>query len=578
MKRWYIIGAAIVVVLLIAGGAYWFWSQAAQAQFFADVLKTHRIVTDVSIGGETYTVNTGTVTKGGETITGRSALPALRLAYAITVAERRPILNLEGTLPLAMKNALDALEKTRDVITVAMKNIHPSYDTSSNEFIYPIQFLRKATDAEEARQQLLKERSAEAYSIYAHARRIALEEGVRSLKGYQQVATSLTEKETNLSKSYQTIVGTFSQERWLTSIGELVGDLEGALISSTKYEECARGMTDSCMPDAELRLPAIQDKLFAATTPSAAAVAQARTVVKLYNDTIGHGTPATPGLLYELSADSCTPLSSTGPALFGLGHQQIFPDDRLPYITYVSDLVLMPTAAYPEESVYGKYLESKNITSAPLSSTNHYVCPTNAADLAIALALRAVHESIKTTPMSAYVTGANKTALEALEALITEGAVVREKDVHDYLRTSIEAYESGYTFPAEALSLLISLANRYEMKTAGLPNYLWNVVSVNIRNLYASKQTPSLTQNTFEPLYFFMFQSGYFALHLGNNHSVSSHAQNPLSRTGEESAETTLYSKLPDAGITKASVLSDLRYFNSTLTDALEALQVPTAQ
>jgi hypothetical protein len=177
------------------------------------------------------------------------------------------------------------------------------------------------------------------------------------------------------------------------------------------------------------------------------------------------------------------------------------------------------------------------------------------------------------TPFSVYTTGADKSVLEALEKMLTEGDVVREKDVYTYLAQSLEAYKTGYEMPPDAIARLISLTNQYEFKTLGLSGLLWNIISVNVRNLYVSKNAPALLTNTFEPKFLFLFQSGYYSLYLGNNSSVMGSSAEPLTRTGTETAGTVLYSELPKEGLTKASVLADMRFFLSTMSDAIQALQ-----
>jgi len=121
--RWYIVGI-VLVLALVGGGAYWFWHTGQETTFFKKILNEYRITTTVTFDGAAYTVARGEVTNSaGNILSGRDALPMLRLAYALTTAERNPLLNLEGTDLTGFRTALDSMERIRTSIAKGMGSV-----------------------------------------------------------------------------------------------------------------------------------------------------------------------------------------------------------------------------------------------------------------------------------------------------------------------------------------------------------------------------------------------------------------------------------------------------------------------
>lgn len=573
--RWYI-GGVVVVLALVGGGAYWFWHAGQETAFFKKVLAENRITTTVVIDGTTYTVARGEVADGaGAVVSGREALPMMRLAYALTTAERNPLLNLEGTNLAGLRTSLGGIERIRTSVAKGMGSVDKEIGEAAHAALFPVEFLRLAAQTEEARLTFLSERTPQAESAYQKALRDALEKGASSVAAYKKaVDLILSRKQTDTESSYVTINGTITDAGWKEAMQTLANSYGVSLEIFQNRHACVNGDTSLCAPHTELAFSTVREKTFAAEPPSQAQLEGAREIQQLFTDARTTPLPYDE-TLYELSETACRPTTVTAPPLFMLAPQHLERGAAFPYAAYVTDLLLYPVSEKAEDTAYKTFMQQKGLTSSAVVSTTHYLCPTAGADIATILALKEIRDTSSTSPFSAYVTGEQKEALQSLESSLTASSLVREKDAHEYLKTVLNAYGTGYEFPTPALSTLTRLLAMYEYRTVGLEHLLWNIIAINMRNLYVGLQYPALTQGVFEPQYFFMFQSGYFSLLLGNNRSVVGVHPELLIHTGKEGSETVLYSDLPKSGVTKASAKKDLTFFFSLLEEAVTSLAQP---
>ncbi len=170
--------------------------------FFTGELRKQGITESVRVGTQTYSVDKGVVHLGDKRIIGITALRALRIAYAKSLAERSPLLGLEGTDPKFLRANTTLLAKTMDRISQRQKEsldsklmdtvLYPAgssqqqIETGDSQLVrtslYPIDFLYALANLETARKQFIASGSENDLHSYRGLFDVVIESGMHDSK------------------------------------------------------------------------------------------------------------------------------------------------------------------------------------------------------------------------------------------------------------------------------------------------------------------------------------------------------------------------------------------------------------
>lgn len=121
--------------------------------FFGSELRHQGISEFVRVENRTYAVENGVVFSEGDQVVGITALRALRVAYGKALAERSPLMGLEGTDPDALRTHTTLLKKTMEEMSLFQKTDEDA--TLVRDALYPIDFLYALSTLESARKQFI---------------------------------------------------------------------------------------------------------------------------------------------------------------------------------------------------------------------------------------------------------------------------------------------------------------------------------------------------------------------------------------------------------------------------------------
>src|SRR3989344_7146478 len=110
-----IAAGCILAFFSLALGVFIFREQAIS--FFSSALQQADVIETVSVQGGTYRVDRGFVSRSdGVLVRPAQTIKALRLAYALTLARRSPLIGLAGTNADKLDAATTQLEEVQDTL------------------------------------------------------------------------------------------------------------------------------------------------------------------------------------------------------------------------------------------------------------------------------------------------------------------------------------------------------------------------------------------------------------------------------------------------------------------------------
>jgi len=552
MARLLYAGLGVVIVVATVAGVYWYYqNQEAQAQFFSEALHTYAVVETVSLGGSKYEVIRGEVLQNGAPVAGGKELKAMRLAYALASARRLPALGLEGTDPISLADAIEALAKVKDEIAGVLPEASKQYESEVRESLYPLNFLRELAALERARQEFLVGGSDASAKIYEQQLSVAVAAYKKDLAAYKMVVAVVAKDNENLARqalspSAPNPDGSPAQNGWFTGVDGLeqgITKMEEFVVLSR--ESCFAGDVRVCDPERDIALlPPFELSASATPSPSTSELARAPQIQtflqKVFSDTSFGGGP-----IFELADASCAPALIGGSSLFALGEKVSPGSAKYQVLAYVSDMAFLSVnEVFPANSKAGAYLKEQDISYTPLWKTAHYACPGVGGDIGTILALEAI-------------------ATAAKESGEFASSLIREEDARAYLVALRDSILQDKNASPDILNRLASLLLIYNAKSAGFDSVVWQIASVGERTVERARAAPALVEGTLSPVFLFSLDSGFFPLFLGHSPLAAGGQAIPQ---GPDSASLPassylLFSQLPLRGETEESIASDLQFF-----------------
>ena len=512
--------------------------------FFSDALRSARVTEQVVVQGISYDVVNGAVSGDGTSVGGAAALPALRLAYALTIARRSPVFGLDGTDPKQLDNAVSLLVSVQEGFAKLQRTSTSSALVSSS--LYPIHFLRSLVTLEGARQTFLKDGSDTDLSTYMSAQQTTLSAFKNDL---QQFRTGFERAVPAKALEYGTTAGVIDRNSSLAAMDGLrhMAAVDESLLQRRTL--CFSGVTLFC--DAtDIALPVLS-----AVAPSRQSFSPEfiNNVLNIYTEASGKD-PARQ--VVEIAQGSCIRDVDAPPiyALYpfnGFGTSILFP-------VFMGDILLIQASQYSDLPYYQYYLDH-GIQYVVWRPSTHYTCPDFDTDLGATFATTDVQETATKHPLSALASKADAVGLAHLEtALVTpKDGVLRETDARAYVTLGREMVEKG-TLPPEAADTIASLSLRLEKKSAKFDYMVYRMASTEKIDTEILKKGATVELGT---PYLFYVRSAFFSLFLGAEERPETY-RSPVNTTIPlTSSQLPLlhYSQNPD--ITRTELVSDMRFF-----------------
>lgn len=518
-------------------------------RFYSDRLKQAHIREDVLVGGVAYTVQDGAVFAGNTTVHGAQEQRALRLAYAVTVARRSPIMSLEGSDPDEIFRALNRLQEIESSLADIQQTTLQK--RAVQEALYPIAFLRAAAQLEKERQVFLKSRSDSDEALYRLAGEATVAAYLSDLNRFQEAF----EATVPLSAGKLGIAGgrVLSRESELRALDLLRQEIGATRERLRLRDACIHGYTGACSPsDLALPGPFLETQPPVTIHPS---YERARAISSLINAALGASDPPTfVAKPLNFSSNACVDSSSDN-LFFEIDTRKGY--GSVPYLAldFVGDILLMKTQDFAHMP-YFKYFLSNDITYVPYWPTSSYTCPEFGPETGKAFMLYTIEKVARNKLFSANLKE-SAPRLARLEQALTERPYIREADAVAYLngvRTSL--IEDGS--PDEGtVNSYISLALGLQDHSIKFADLLRRLITENATNLrHVGTDVPT----ELGAPYLFFVRSAFLALFMAGNASFIQNQVRPYedARITGDALPYVSYYALTD--VPRDKLMNDIRF------------------
>ena len=451
----------IVAVVALLAFCAWAWKVSedravAAVHFYADALRDAQVETQVSVGDQTYQEKNGEVTRSGIAVVGIAALPALELAYAQSLAERHPPIDLSGVNPDALSALVKKLETDQADLASVQKN---SADAGLIPSLYPTRFLETLGPLERARQNFITSGSSGDEHAYESALASSAQAGAHDAAAFQRALPEA------LSRTYgsQTFIfpgfgGGATSKSVYSAPGEEVERMQELSSAVSGWARCAGGNTASC-PLTGISLPTIAKP--AAAIPQVPVPEMVREVASTVEQTLPYIQQ--PSRIFVLSTSAC--MSALPPPYYFLASLSDTPGISAPFI-FIGDLYFQQISLVNQDVFYTYFAKQYQAAYSFGDPNMFYHCSATGADFG---RIRALANA------AAFAQAHPEIAPEERMPLVSQGPL-SESDVAAYLRSAL-AHEAQT--PDTNLHDLVRLALLYNDRTSGLESEISEIVTIN---------------------------------------------------------------------------------------------------
>ena len=439
-------------ILVYASIEYAARAQERAAVFFSSTLRENNIIETVSVEGARYKVADGTVVSEHGRPSSFDRYRALRVAYALTLAKRSPLLGISGVDPDSLEKSVSELARSTRALADMQKD--PRDVALVRDSLYPLDFLNKLASHERARQRFISSGSnADEYGY-----ELSIQKTIHAGQAdAERFARNLREEVGDASFRFATLGGMITRDTLLSSAQTVV-------LRFNELEELARAR-ERCL-DGTVSLCDIRDVMRTVPEP-----------VEPIGDTpfitLRAGTDP------DLSKNNVRPVLSTsvclaeepGPYVFVYGNPRGV--SRMP-LRYIRELYFRPAGQFESTMQYMR--NELDIDYAPVNPIEFYQCPDVLSDIGGAYA---VLETVRFAQSHPY-------APEERTRLLSS-ATFRDSDAIAYLRAAAAemSIEDPVGFDA-AEKELGAVLNMWRERNGGLDVLVSLIVSVNNQDMKLS--------------------------------------------------------------------------------------------
>lgn len=523
--------ALVASVILLFAGIFALQNSHQAVDFYSSSLAQAQVEEVVTIGTHTYHVANGSVYTSNAKITGGAALPALKLAYEVTLARRDPLFALPGTDPIALQNAALGLDPIETRLAALQKN---AADAALMRHLYPTDFLRSASALEAARQALITAPTLEAARRYEQLLPHAMREKERALKDFAS-AFAVATKDSTVRVGL--LGGILSSTTVRVALTEFINNLPDEQTAVVQRTRCMAGIVRDCNP-----LPPAITAIHATHTESNTS-ALTPEVLGLWD--AAHGTPPLARTVLRLTHSVCLP--KTGEPVDVLLSTRQGEMGSTTTLTYADDIFLYRLSAL-KKSPYATYMqETYGSQYSVLGPFKFYVCPDTAIDQGTAIATARTLLFAKAHPTIAP---------DARATLVGSTGYPSDSDAQQYVahaladttKTTLDEHHQ-----LEELMLML------RAKTGGLEDIIDDIVAV----MTVDTQEPLQAVNNVSVSYEFLTHSAFASFfRIGSSASAT---EPPLYEAGSAATvalekQVVTYSALR-THVPRATIIHDLRSF-----------------
>ncbi len=222
----------------------------AEEAYFSKVLSEAEVVETVRVDERVYEVSEGLVVGLSGAVGARERLRAQKLAYSLALARRAPLLDLTGTNPEKLMEAVRDLSRARDGLMMIQETTREALIVRS---LYPIEFLTTLAQVESARQDFLNSGDDLLGARYALALEGAVRAGKRSIADFKKTFQHIEKSSGGIR--IPGLGGTITVSRLSASLTAIEHGFDATAQSLRKRRSCISGDLDACSsPDLAIPL------------------------------------------------------------------------------------------------------------------------------------------------------------------------------------------------------------------------------------------------------------------------------------------------------------------------------------
>jgi len=491
--------AVAISLLLLLFGITASYNAHTTTEFYTHTLAQAQVKESVTFGAQTYRVVGGDVYLDGTKVTGTAALPMLKLAYEVTLARRSPLLALPGTDPVELRAA------TTNLVEIEMRLAALQSNGTNAKLVtrlYPVAFLRRAADLEEARQTLLAVPTPQHARSYRMLISRTLREKEEALQDFTNAFASATATSTEHIALFS---GVLSSTTVRLVLDTFTHNLSRERATVAARIRCSTGIVRDCSVLPPATIPKI------ATTIDETPPELTREILALWGSVFSTQPPAY--TVVRLPNSVCLP--DAGPVYVTLStqkHQQ----DTYTSLTRVDDLLFYDLSKLADSGYVAYMKKTYGMRYSPINPFKFYICAQIGIDHGTAVATAKLASFTKLHP-------------------------------------SIEQYGTDERHQLEELELMM------RMKTGGLEDIVKDIVAITIANT----QDPLNTLNNIQAPYEFLTHSAFatfFRIGAPDDTWLPSLYKEDSDATAEMKVHIKTYSSLR-AQVPRNTIIHDLRSF-----------------
>ncbi|MFA7310043.1 MAG: hypothetical protein WC050_04015, partial [Candidatus Paceibacterota bacterium] len=366
-----VIASVIAAIFSVIGvqSAYHDAKRQAAISYFAYALLMNRARETVIVADKRYSVESGVAwSADGSAATEGETYEALRLAYALSLARRSPILGMEGTAPNKLRDATDKLDRVAKELSSVQTN--DADRDAVSKALYPTGFLRSLADLEEARNAFIASGKDTDEAMYQNRLGSTIGVAERDLQRFKKAYTNMQETR------FAVPSGVVTKDGVLGTLQNIEDGFDSVRREAKRRDECTGGKISACQPE-DLRLTNLKRLAGEGAAVREQAVRPlTREVVSIRE--AAAGSRYSRDAFVSLSRSGCMSMLSA-PYLFVIRDPSYSPS--YPVLESMDDLYFSRI----NEGTAGAF-EGLGISYLLYVPTTFYACPESAKDLARAKA------------------------------------------------------------------------------------------------------------------------------------------------------------------------------------------------